>query len=121
MAENKQYITRMQENGKIMISEDVIATIALQALSDIEGFAGLSTKPGADIAELIRKNWGKGMKIQISPENHVTVDCNILVYYGCNVVETAKEIQKNIASEVESVTAVHVIGVNVNVCGIIRK
>lgn len=121
MAENKQYITRFQDNGKIMISEDVIATIALQALTDIEGFAGLSAKPGADIAELIKKNWGKGMKITISADNEVRVDCNVLVGYGCNVVETAKEIQKNITSEVESVAGVKVTGVNVNVCGIIRK
>lgn len=121
MAENKQYITKLQENGKIMISEDVVATIALQALADIEGFAGLSSKPGADIAELIKKNWGKGIKIAISPENKVTVDCSILVYYGCNVVETAKEIQKCITSEIESAAAVHVAGVNVNVCGIVRK
>lgn len=25
MAENKQYITQMQDNGRVMISEDVIA------------------------------------------------------------------------------------------------
>lgn len=121
MAENKQYITRLQDNGKIMISEDVIATIALQSLSDIEGFAGLNTKPGADIAEIIKKNWGKGIKITISGDDAVNVECNVLVYYGCNVVDTAKEIQKSITSEIESVAGVKVTGVNVNVCGIIRK
>lgn len=121
MAENKQYITRLQEKGKIMISEDVVATIALQALCDIEGFAGLNSKPSADLAELIRKHWGKGIKITIATDNKVTVDCNILVYYGCNVVDTAMEIQSNITSEVESVTGVKVVGVNVNVCGIVRK
>ena len=34
MAENKQYITQAQENGLVMISEDVVATIALHALTD---------------------------------------------------------------------------------------
>ncbi len=62
MAENKQYITQMQEHGCVMISEDVIATITLQALSEIEGFAGLSAKPGADIVDLIgKKGWGTGI------------------------------------------------------------
>lgn len=121
MAENKQYITRLQDDGKIMISEDVVATIALQALNDIEGFAGLSTKPGADIAELIKKNWGKGIKITIDANNDLVVDCNVLVSYGCNVVDTAKEIQRSITSEVESFTGVKVTCVNVNVCGIVRK
>ena len=66
MSENKQYITQAQEDGNIMISEDVIGTIVAQAIKDVEGVVGLSTKPGADIAELIgKKNWGKGMKITI--------------------------------------------------------
>lgn len=121
MAENKQYITKVQDHGRIMISEDVVATIALQALTDIEGFAGLSSKPGADIAELIRKNWGKGIKIGIASDNKVTVECNVLVHYGSNVVEVAKQIQSSVSSEIESVTAVKVACVNVNVCGIVRK
>lgn len=121
MADNKQYITRQQDNGKIMISEDVVATIVLQAMSDIEGFTGLSTRPGADIAELIRKNWGKGIKISISPANEVNVECDVLVKYGCNVVDTAREIQRSVTSEVESITGVKVGSVNVNVCGIVRR
>lgn len=121
MAENKQYITKLQDHGKILISEDVIATIVLQALSESEGFAGLSTKVGADIAELIGKNWGKGIKITISESNRVKIECAVLIKYGFSVVDVAKEIQHNVTSEVESVAAVKVTGVNVNVCGIVRK
>lgn len=121
MAENKQYITQQQEKGRVMISEDVVSAITLQALNEIEGFAGLSTKPGADIADLIGKNWGKGIKIAISADNELTVDCNIMIFYGSSVVNVAKEIQASVASELESVTGVKVVGVNVNVCGIIRK
>lgn len=121
MAENKQYITRQAEGGSILISEDVIATIALQALTEVEGFAGLNNRPVADLAELLRKNWGKGIRITIEGENSVIIDCNVLVYYGCNVVETAKTIQNVVTAEIESVTAVKVTGVNVNICGIVRK
>ena len=39
MAEYKQYITQQQENGSVMISEDVIATIAEHALTEVEGVA----------------------------------------------------------------------------------
>jgi uncharacterized alkaline shock family protein YloU len=93
----------------------------LQTVNEVEGFAGLSTKPGADIAELIGKNWGKGIKIAISDDNELTIECNILAYYGCSVVDVAKEIQARVLSELESVTGAKVVGVNVNVCGIIRK
>ncbi len=121
MVENKQYITQKQEHGDVMISEDVVATIALQAMNEIEGFAGLSTRPGADIAELIGKHWGKGVKITIADDNSLTVDCNVMVYYGCSVVSVAQEIQAGVTSALESVTGVKVLAVNVNVCGIIRK
>ena len=71
MAEYKQYITQIQDGGNVMISEDVITTIVEHTLTDVEGVDSLSTKPGADIADLIGKNWGKGMKIQISGDKRV--------------------------------------------------
>ena len=122
MADNKEYITQVQENGSIMISEEVVATIALNALSENEGYAGLSTKPGADIAELIgKKNWGKGIKVTITENNELYIDCNICIFYGYSVMAVAKNIQDSVASALESSTGVTVLGVNVNVCGIIRK
>ena len=35
MAEYKQYITQIQENGSVMISEDVVATIVALSLIHI--------------------------------------------------------------------------------------
>ena len=122
MADNREYITQVQDNGTVQISEEVIATIALNALCENEGYAGLSTKPGADIAELIgKKNWGKGIKVTITENDELYVDCNILVYYGYSVMGVANNIQDSVTSALESTTGVKVLGVNVNVCGIIRK
>lgn len=122
MAENKQYITQHQEHGRVMISEDVVATIALHALSEIEGFAGLATKPGADILELIgKKSWGKGVKVTVTECEELAIDCNILVSYGQSVVAVAQAVQAAVASALESTTGSKVQAVNVNVCGIIRK
>ena len=119
MAENKQYITLAQTNGSVMISEDVVATIIENAIAEVEGVIGLSTKPGADIAELIgKKNWGRGMKITIAEDNELSVDCNVIVAYGQSVVAVAKAIQDAITSAVESMTGVKVSSVNVNICGI---
>ena len=119
MAENKQYITQVQSNGSVMISEDVVATIIEHAIREVEGVVGLSTKPGADIAELIgKKSWGKGMKITIAENNELSVDCNVIVVYGQSVVAVAKAIQEAIVAALESMTGVKVAGVNVNICGI---
>ena len=121
MAENKQYIMQSQDGGRVFISEDVVAAIVLQALNEVEGFAGLSTKPGADIADLIGKKWGKGIKISISDSNEMAVECNVLAKYGASVVTVAREIQTRVLAEVESIAGVKVAQVDVNVCGIVRK
>ena len=122
MAEYKQYITQTQENGSVMISEDVVATIVEHALVDVEGVAGLDTKPGADIADLIgKKTWARGLKIQISENNELVISCNVVIFYGHSVVEVANAVQAAVRSAVESMTGVQVEKINVNVCGIVRQ
>lgn len=121
MAEYKQYMNQDQENGSVMISEDVISTIAAHALSEVEGVAGIVTKPGADIADLISINWGKGIKILIAEDNSLRIDCNISILYGQSVVDIAQAVQSAIINAVESMTGAKVTLVNVNVCGIVRK
>ncbi len=121
MAEYKQYITQIQENGNVMISEDVVATIVENALGEVEAIASVTAKPGSDIAELIGKNRGKALKIQISEDNSLTISCNVIVKYGHGVVDVAKAVQQGVSAAVESMTGVKVNAVNVNVCGIIRQ
>ena len=122
MAEYKQNITQIQENGNVMISEDVIATIVEQTLSEVEGVSGLATKHGADIADLIcKKSWANGMKIQIAEDNTLTIACNVMVAYGHSVVDVASVAQTSVTAAVESMAGVKVNAVHINVCGIERK
>ena len=110
MADYKRYITQTQENGNVMISEDVVAAIAEGALAEVEG------------ASLLRdlKNWNKGMKILIAEDNAVSVSVNVSVTYGHSVVEVANAVQNVITSAVENMTGVQVAEVNVNICGIVK-
>ncbi len=122
MAESKQYVTQMQDNGTVMISEDVIATIVAHAVTEVEGVVGLDVKAGSDIAELIgKKNWGRGIKVTIAQDDHLTVDCNVMVAYGQSVVDVAKNAQGAIRNALESIAGVTIAAVNVNVCGIAHQ
>lgn len=122
MADNKQYITQVQNNGSVLISEDVIATIVAQSVKEVESAVSLSVRPGADIADMIgKKNWGRGIKILIEEDNSVTVDCNVLVGYGQSIVDLGKAVQESIFSHMEAVTGVKIKAINVNVCGILRQ
>ena len=121
MADTKQYIEQTQENGTVMISEDVIATIVSQAISEVDGIIGLSTKPGADIAEILgKKNWGKGIKIDVD-DNTISVACNIIIAYGHNVVTVAGAAQEAVRNALVSMANVQIDKINMNVCGIVRQ
>lgn len=122
MAENKQYIKQCQENGSVLISEDVIAMIAAQAISDVDGVMGMSVKPGADISDLIsKKAWGKSLKVTIGQDDELYVDCSVIIAYGQSVVTVASAVQESVTAALESMTGVKVAAVNVNVSGISRQ
>ena len=110
-----EYITQIQENGNVMISEDVIATIVEHTLTDVEGVV----KGGTDVVG--KKSWGKGLRITIAEDNSLSIGCNVIVAYGESVVDVAKAVQSAVTNAVESVTGVTVTDVHVNVCGIVRK
>ena len=121
MAESKQYITQLQDNGSVMISEDVIAAIIAQSVKDVEGVVSLNVKPGSDIADKIGMNWGKGIRIEIAEDNSVTIYCELLIGYNQSVVTVAAAVQNAVTAAVESMASVKVNAVNVNVCGIVRQ
>lgn len=110
MADYKRYITQNQENGTVMISDDVVAAIAEHSLREVEGAALLR-----DI-----KNWNKGIKILIAEDNSVAISLNVTVTYGFSVVEVANGVQKAVTASVENRTGVKVSEVNVNICGIAK-
>jgi uncharacterized alkaline shock family protein YloU len=121
MAEYKQYITQIQENGNVMISEDVIATIVAHALAEVDGIGSLGSKPGIVIADFAaKKNWSKSLKIQIAEDNSVSIHCSVMVAYGNSVVDVAAAVQQTVTAQVENMTGVKVSNIDVNVCGIVR-
>lgn len=109
MSENKGYITQRQENGSVLISEDVIASIATVAAKEVDGVCGLYGSFG--------KKSGKGLKLTLK-ENSIDIECNISALYGHSVIEIAKNVQDAVVNAVESMTALKVDAINVNVCSI---
>ena len=121
MADSKQYINQAQENGNVMISENVVAAIVAHALTEVEGIGSLGVKPGIGIADFeFKKNWGKSLKVTIAEDNSLTIDCSLMIRYGFSVVDVAAAVQQVVAANVESTTGVKVTEVNVNVCGVVR-
>ena len=112
MADNKQYITQNQDNGKVMISEDVIHTIIESAVAEVEGMAGLTDS---------KKTRGKSIRVSFTENNEISIDCSILVSYGRSVMDVSASAQEVISNAVESTAGVNVSAVNVFVCGIVHQ
>ena len=122
MADYKHYITQTQENGSVMISEDVVAAIVAHAMTEVEGVGSLGAKPGVTVYDFeTKKNWSKGLKVQIAEDNSLTISCSLMIRYGYSVVDVANAVQQVITTNVESTTGVKVSAINVNVCGIVHK
>lgn len=111
MAENK-YITQTQENGQVLIAEEVLVNIISLAVAEVEG-AELSGKPGI--------NWGKGIKLTIEDNNAVTAKCYVNVAYDQSIIAIAAAVQDSVTVALESMAGVTVRGVNVSVVGVTRK
>ncbi len=104
MAENKDYMTKELEHGSVTISEEVLTTITLAAVRDVDGVVSL-------------RNDRKGIHITLGDEQ-VAIECALVVLYGHSVVEIARNVQNAVTGAVESMTGLKVAHVDVNVSGI---
>lgn len=118
MADNKEYLIQGHDNGTILISEDVICTIASAAVMEVEGVESLNANIGSDLCEILgMKNSGRGIKLTVN-ENNVSIDCSVILSYGFDVIEIAKKIQSSVTAAVESMTGFHVERVDVGVSAV---
>ena len=118
MSESKEYLVQQQENGNILISQDVVASVAALAVREVEGVYGLSMTAGFDISEILgKKNLRKGIRV-VFQEDEIEISCNLIVKMGAAVMTVAKNVQESIVNEVTSITGCRPARVNVNVCGV---
>lgn len=104
--------------GKIRISEDVIAQLATKALNSVEGVSPAS--PGLMANLRLGRKTVNGVRISISdgepPE--IIVDAYISVKYGLRIPDVCWDVQEAIKDQVERFTGYAIKGVNIYVQGI---
>ena len=107
-------------NDTIKISNEVVATYAGIAVSEVSGVYGMAGG-FAGITEAFsgKKNLSKGIKVEVG-EKSTKIDVNIIVEYGARIPDVAYEIQTRIKKSVEAMTDLKVLEVNVHVQGVHR-
>ncbi len=104
--------------GTVKIASDVVATIAGLAAADVSGVAGMSGGFSGGIAELLgRKNLTKGVKVEIN-EQDALLDIMIIVEYGYNIADVARNVQQVVKKAVEGMTGLNCAAINIHVQGV---
>lgn len=103
---------------KIRISEEVIATIAGIAASEVESLVSMGGSFVDGIAGMLgRKSFGKGIKVEMK-DNQIVIELSITMQYGCKIHEVARDMQSRVREAVVSMTGMDVTSVNINVLGV---
>lgn len=105
--------------GKIIVADEVIATIAGLAATECYGIVGMAARRFKDgIAELLgRENLSRGVEISFK-EDGVRIDLNVVVGYGTRISEVAHNVSRQVRYRVEQSTGMPVRSVNINVQGV---
>ena len=111
--------TEEESIGNIKISVDVVSTIAGIAASEVEGVAGMYGTFAGGIAEMLgaKKNPSKGVKVDMG-DGTASIDLYIVVDYGVRIPELSWEIQESVKNNVETMTGLEVLKVNIHIEGV---
>ncbi len=104
--------------GRIRISEDVIAQLAIKALFSVDGVAPAT--PGLMANLRMGRKAANGVRITITGTDtpEIQVDTYISVKYGLRIPDVCWDVQEAIKDQVERFTGYAVKAVNVYVQGI---
>lgn len=122
MAKKEENVAMTTENvssegGAITYANEVIAIIAGVAASEIKGLAGMVTTGG--LGEMIGRNRNitRGVKVEVGSEE-TSVDLYVMIEYGQPIQKVAREVQENVRKNIEAMTGLHVVRVDVHVQGV---
>ncbi|BCJ95714.1 Asp23/Gls24 family envelope stress response protein [Anaerocolumna cellulosilytica] len=104
--------------GEVQIADEVVATIAGLAATEVEGVAAMSSNITNElVSKLGMKTLSKGVKIVVS-SNSVAVDLSLTLEYGYSIPNTSKQVQEKVKAAIENMTGLVVSEVNVRISGV---
>lgn len=108
------------ELGKVVITEDIIATIAGYAAAENYGIVGMSAKTTGDSLWKFMggDNQKRGVKVSTlydEDENTVDIDLYVTLTYGASLPVVAQNVITNVRYRVNEMTGLNVNNVNIHV------
>ena len=104
--------------GSIQVHKKAIADIASSAMAEIDGVK----LPAPDIFSKAKEIFGyrtiPGIIVTVDKNNQVSVELRVVIRYGINISDIARQIQETVRSAVERTIDISLKDINVNVQGI---
>ena len=105
----------INQGGKIVFADDVVATIAYLAAGEVEGVHAMIGTTMEGLSEKLgKKNYTKGVKVEVGSEE-CACDVTIIVKYGYRIQAVAQKVQEEIKNAIETMTGLKVGSVEVNI------
>ena len=108
------------ENGNTRIGDGVVAKIAGLAARDIPGVFSMGNSMARRVGQLRALIPGgseaatQGVSVEVG-EREAAIDLNVVTWYGQSIVEISEAVRRNVIGQIEGMTGLDVIEVNVQV------
>ena len=104
--------------GEVQIADEVVATIAGLAATEVEGVASMAGNVTKElIGKLGLKNLSKGVKVLVT-DNNVDVDLALNIDYGYSIMKVSEKVQDRVKSAIENMTGLEVSMVNIRIMNV---
>ena len=104
--------------GNLVVSDDVIASIALNAAKDVDGVNGFAVRT-PDVHSILKMGEGPMRSVRvISTDNDIKIYIHVNIEQGTKIPKVASDIQKSVKNAVQSMTGKMVSKVNVSIEGL---
>ncbi|MBA4347929.1 MAG: Asp23/Gls24 family envelope stress response protein [Clostridiales bacterium] len=117
---SKNEVSKVEaEGGRIIFADEVVATIASLAVSDVDGVSSLTGGMVEGISEMLgKKSMTKGVKVEVGQEE-AAIDVSVNIRYGYKIKEVCQKIQAAVKSAIENMTGLRVVEINVFVQSVV--
>ncbi len=107
--------------GRISISNDAVAHIVGRVAAEAYGVVGMASRAKGVGRLLTRDRWRQGITVGGSADEGVTIELNVIVEYGLNLAEVASTVRNRVRYEVERLTGLRVLSVEVRIQDVKRS
>ena len=118
---NEQNTYVLQEDddlGTVKIADDVVASIAGIAATEVEGVVSMAGNIGNELkSKMGVKNLAKGVKVEVIGKS-VKADIALIVEYGYSIPAISQKVQEKVKSTIENMTGLTVTDVNIRIAGV---